>query len=146
MKTSATTLEFFYYTVYPIEGTRDYSLVNRHKFYTYLSRVMNFTVRKKQLKQIFINKKILKEKGNMDVEITIDAVHHMKYYDLAVIFSGDSDFLALADYLMKNNKKVMVYSSKNNISKELKKKANHYADILEIKEDIWDKNLIHRKK
>ena len=41
----------------------------------------------------------IKEKGNMDVEMTIDIIHFKKEYKEVILFTGDSDFLALVNYL-----------------------------------------------
>ncbi len=142
-------IKVFYYTAYPAEGTRDYSLDNRHKFYTFLKKGLGFIVRKKELKRIPIVTKdgeSILEKGNMDVEITIDALHNIEKYNVAVLFSGDSDFLALVSYLRRANKEVYIFSSKNNISTELRTGADGYFDVLEIKEDIWGRELHHRPK
>lgn len=84
------------------------------------------------------------EKGNMDVELTIDAVHNKAKFNIAVLFSGDSDFLELVNYLRKCNKKVCIFSSKNNISQELRTGSDGYIDILKINEDIWGKPLVHK--
>ncbi|MEA2113650.1 MAG: NYN domain-containing protein [Patescibacteria group bacterium] len=142
-------IKVFYYTAYPAEGTRDYSLDGRHKFYTFLKKGLGFVVRKKELKRISIiteNGEGIEEKGNMDVEIAIDALHNIEKYNIAVLFSGDSDFLALVSYLRRVGKKVYIFSSKNNISEELKTGSNGYSDILEIKKDIWGHELHHRAK
>jgi uncharacterized LabA/DUF88 family protein len=136
-------VRIFYYTAYPAEGTRSYSTDGRHKFYTYLKKGLGFTVRKKELKRIAIGS-AFEEKGNMDVEITLDAMHQKDSYDTAIFFSGDSDFLALVTYLRNGGKKVFVYSSKNNISHELKTGGDGYTDILNIKDDIWGKPLVRR--
>jgi uncharacterized LabA/DUF88 family protein len=139
-------IKVFYYTAYPANGTRPYSLDNKHKFYTYLKKALGFIVIKKELKRISIvteHGEAIEEKGNMDVEITIDSIHHLKKYDIAVFFTGDSDFLALVNYLKNHGKKVYIYSSKNNISQELKTGANGYMDIIKISE-IWGKELRHR--
>lgn len=143
----ATEIKIFYYTAYPANGTRDYSLEGKHKFYTYLKKGLKFTVRKKELKRIPIHNDIgdsIKEKGNMDVEMTIDVIHFKKEYKEAILFTGDSDFLALVNYLKNANKKVYIYSSENNISEELRTGGNGYKDVLEIKEDIWGRELRHR--
>ena len=79
----------------------------------------------------------------MDVEITIDALHHIKKYNTAVFFTGDSDFLALITYLRNHGKKVFIFSSKNNVSQELRTGSDGYMDILLI-EDIWGRELKHR--
>src|SRR3989344_9336506 len=147
-KFGGTSIKAFYYTAYPAEGTRDYSLDGKHKFFTYLKKGLGFVVRKKELKRISIITKqgeAVQEKGNMDVEITIDAIHHMKKYDTAVFFSGDSDFLALLTYLRNGKKKVYVFSSKNNISEELRTGADGYTDVLMVTDDIWGRDLKYRQ-
>ena len=146
-KYAAKDIKIFYYTAYPSDGTRDYSLDGRHKFYTYLKKGLGFVVRKKELKRIAIHTDegdSFEEKGNMDVEMTIDALHHISKYDIAVLFSGDSDFLALVSYLKQRGKKVYIYSSKNNVSEELRTGGDGYIDVLNIIDDIWGRELRHR--
>ncbi len=143
---AATSLKLFYYTAYPKDGTRSYSLDDRHKFYTYLKKGLNIAVIKKPLKRIHKegeSGEVIEEKGNMDVEITIDAIHHLTKYDRAIFFSGDSDFLALINYLRNHGKEVYVFSSKNNVSQELRTGSNGYTDVLDI-DCIWGKELKHR--
>ena len=149
-KFSGSAVNIFYHTAYPAEGTRNYSLDGRHKFYIFLKKGLGIIVRKKELKRISIiteNGEGIEEKGNMDVEITIDALHNINRYDVAVLFSGDSDFLALVTYLRRAGKKVYIFSSKNNISEELRTGGDGYTDVLEdVKEDIWGRELRHRPK
>jgi uncharacterized LabA/DUF88 family protein len=138
--------KIFYYTAYPKNGTRSYNLDGKHKFLTFLKKGLGFAVIKKELKRISIineNGESIEEKGNMDVEITIDAIHHLNKYNTAIFFTGDSDFLALINYLKNHNKKVYIFSSKNNISKELKTGSDGYTDVLDI-DSIWGSNLKHR--
>lgn len=142
-------VKVFYYTAYPAEGTRSYTLDGKHKFFTFLKKGLGFEVRKKELKRISIASEAgesLQEKGNMDVEITIDALHHMGKYDIAVFFTGDSDFLALVSYLRNAGKKTYIFSSKNNISRELRTGGDGYFDVLDIGADIWGRELKHRTK
>ena len=143
-KFSPTELKIFYYAAYPADGTRNYSLDNRHKFFTYLKKGLKITVRKKELKRIkIIDNEFgegIKEKGDMDVEIAVDAMHHKDKYDTALFFTGDSDFLVLISYLRKAGKKVYVFSSKNNISQELRTSADGYCDVITIN-DIWGKKI-----
>ena len=145
----ATEIKIFYYTAYPANGTRDYSLDGKHKFFTYLKKGLGFVVRKKELKRIPVHTELgdsIKEKGNMDVEITIDAIHFKDEYDEAILFTGDSDFLALVNYLENAGKKVYIYSSKNNISGELRTGGSGYVDVLKIENDIWGRELRHRNQ
>jgi uncharacterized LabA/DUF88 family protein len=141
-------LHIFYYTAYPANGTRNYSLENKHKFFTFLKKGLDFTVRKKELKRIFVyhdNTSSIQEKGNMDVEMTIDVLHYKDSYDIAILFTGDSDFLPLVIYLKNRNKIVYIYSAKNNISTELRSGSDGYTDILDIIEDIWGQDLENRE-
>lgn len=135
--------KFFYYSAYPTNGTRNYSLDKRHKFFTFLKKGLNFNVKKKPLKRIKIEDELgegIKEKGDMDIEIAVDAMHNINNYEIAIFFTGDSDFLALVNYLKNHNKKVYIFSSKNNISTELRTSGNGYCDILTI-DDIWGNEL-----
>lgn len=142
-------LKVFYYVAYPADGTRSYSLDSRHKFFTFLKKGLGFTVRKKELKRIkIVDSEFgegVKEKGDMDVEIAIDVMHNKEKYDSLILFSGDSDFLALLSYVILAGKKTYVFSSKNNISEELRTGANGYCDVISIA-DIWGKNLEKRKE
>jgi uncharacterized LabA/DUF88 family protein len=147
---NGSSIEIFYYTAYPAKGTRDYDLDKKHKFYTFLKKGLGFNVRKKELKRISIISELgqsIKEKGNMDVEITIDAMYHVLKYNIAVFFTGDSDFLALVTHLRSNDKQVYIFSSKNNISEELRTGSDGYYDVLtDVKVDIWGRELKHREE
>jgi len=146
-KFDASSVQAFYYTAYPAEGTRNYSLEGKHKFFTFLKKGLKFIVRKKELKRISVvdeHGESVQEKGNMDVEMTIDVLHHMAKYDTAVFFTGDSDFLALVTYLRGHGKQVFIFSSKHNVSQELRTGANGYFDVLSLQEDIWGRDLKHR--
>ncbi len=142
-------IRVFYYTAYPADGTRSYSIDNKHKFFTFLKKGLGFAVIKKELKRIHIateNGDAIKEKGNMDVEIAIDALHHIDKYDIAVLFSGDADFLALVSYIKNRGKEIYIFSSKNNISQELRTGGSGYFDVFEIEADIWGRDLKYRKR
>jgi len=146
-KFSAQTVRTFYYDAYPGIGTREYPLDGKHQFYTFLKKGLNFEVRKKKLKRIIMFRGqdcIIQEKGNMDVELTIDAVHYSSRFNISVFFTGDSDFIALVSYLRRRGKKVYIFSSRNNISEELRTGSDGYEDILKVNKDIWGKDLVKR--
>jgi uncharacterized LabA/DUF88 family protein len=146
---NASEIEIFYYAAYPANNTRDYDLDPKHRFYTFLKKGLGFNVRKKKLKRIRVTTEegeAWKEKGDMDVEITVDAMHHVEKYDIVLLFSGDSDFMALVSYLRNKDKSVYVYSSENNISHELRTGSDGYTDVLKIDAEIWGKKLRHRKQ
>ncbi len=148
-KFKASEIQIFYYTAYPKEGTRENSQDGKHKFFTYLKKGLGYTVRKKELKRIIQHSDIgdsIQEKGNMDVEMTIDAIHFSEKYDTAILFTGDSDFLALVNYLKSKSKRVYIFSSKNNVSQELRTGGDGYFDVLAIEEDVWGRDLKHREE
>ena len=143
----ASYLKVFYYTAYPAEGTRSYSLDGKHKFFTFLKKGLGFEVRKKELKRISVIDEYgesIKEKGDMDVEITIDAMRHLGKYNTVIFFTGDSDFLELVSYLKNNGKRVFIFSSQNNISEELRTGGDGYSDVLKI-DGIWGRKLKYRE-
>ncbi|PID99061.1 hypothetical protein CSA80_03020 [Candidatus Saccharibacteria bacterium] len=142
----AAEIKVYYYDAYPKEGTRDHSVSSKHNFYVYLKKGLKFIVRTKPLKQIIIDAKLgtVIEKGNMDVEMSIDVVNQINKYDEAIFFSGDSDFLALIRFIHSRNKKVYIYSSRNNISSELRTGGDGYKDTLKIKSNIWRKDIKRR--
>ncbi|NBS70075.1 NYN domain-containing protein [bacterium] len=142
-------LQIYYYTAFPGEGTRVVSQDGKHKFFTFLEKGLKFIVRKKPLKRISVlidGHTVIQEKGNMDVEMTIDALHTKDKYDTAVFLTGDSDFLSLITYLRNSGKKVYVFSSKNSVSQELRTGSNGYFDLLKLTQDIWGNELRHRRK
>jgi uncharacterized LabA/DUF88 family protein len=57
--------------------------------------------------------------------------------------------LALIKYLRRSGKKIYVFSSKNNVSEELRTSADGYCDVLTINEEtdnIWSRELKRRPK
>ena len=75
-------------------------------------------------------------KANFDVEIAVDALKYVGNYQTIILFSGDSDFAYLIDYLHKIGKKVIVASLKHHISKELIERSDYYLDLSRIKKEI----------
>jgi len=141
-------LKVFYYTAYPGEGTREYDLSGKHKFFTYLQKKLKIVVRKKVIKRISSSNSKYEdgyiEKGNMDVELVIDAVHTVDDYDTAILFTGDSDFLELVKFISSRGKKAFIYSSKNSVSSELRTGADGYIDLLSIDNEIWGRKMRYR--
>ncbi|MBU1910790.1 NYN domain-containing protein [Patescibacteria group bacterium] len=150
----------FYYVAHPKEGTREKDDIDRlHKFCTFLKKGLDYIVVKKELKTIFLRDQEGElvydesgepkshEKGNFDVEITMDALRYSSAYDVAVFFTGDSDFLPLISYLsnLKQPKKVYIFSTKGCVSRELRTGADGYFDLHNCPE-IHGNDLVHRKK
>lgn len=120
----------FYYTAYDPEHFK------QRKFLDFLDS-NGFIVRKKKVK--FIQDGHYDtggfHKGNLDVELVIDAVHHRDHYDSFILFSGDSDFEALIKYLRKHGKKCVVISSKGQIAIELIQQAK-FVNIKKLRAEL----------
>jgi uncharacterized LabA/DUF88 family protein len=74
-----------------------------------------------------------KIKGNMDIELTVDALTLSETLDHLVIFSGDGDFRALVAELQRRGKKVSVVStlmtSPPMIADDLRRQADQFVEI-----------------
>ncbi|OGH15651.1 MAG: hypothetical protein A3C22_00045 [Candidatus Levybacteria bacterium RIFCSPHIGHO2_02_FULL_37_10] len=97
-------------------------------------RRWGYRIRTKEVKLIRQADGSILKKGNLDVELTIDAVKDLKFYSTAILMSGDSDFHALVRYLQNKNKKVVVISSKGHVSYELLKAADKYINFNTLRE------------
>ncbi|MBF8280937.1 MAG: NYN protein [Candidatus Magasanikbacteria bacterium] len=74
-------------------------------------------------------------KGNVDVDLAIDAVHFRDAYDSFILLSGDGDFESLLKYLKTYQKRCVVLSTKGHISIELIRQAK-FIDFRKIKKEI----------
>lgn len=81
-----------------------------------------------------------KVKGNMDIELTVDAMQLTDTVDHFVIFSGDGDFRSLVEALQRRGRKVSVISTLTTqpamISDELRRQADHFIDLVSLKGEI----------
>ncbi len=80
---------------------------------------------------------VLKRKCDFDVEITRDAFNLSDKFEQIILFSGDGDFAALAEDLIKKGKKVIVVFAPGHkgkeyepLQEELKKNGKGYALFL----------------
>lgn len=83
-----------------------------------------YTVTAKEVKFIKVGEALI-PKGNLDVELALDAFRLQDRFDTCVLFSGDSDFAYLLDLLKQNNKKVLVASTRNHVARELLERAKY---------------------
>ncbi|HAT87438.1 NYN domain-containing protein [Cohaesibacter gelatinilyticus] len=81
-----------------------------------------------------------KIKGNMDIELAIDAMELVEHVDHFVIFSGDGDFRKLVEALQRRGRKVSVVSTMSTqppmIADELRRQADHFIDLNHIADRI----------
>ncbi len=74
-------------------------------------------------------------KSNFDVEVSVDALRFINDFDTFCLFSGDSDFTYLANFLKKKGKKIIVIAS-GQVFHTLKDLATLYINAQAIKADI----------
>ena len=81
-----------------------------------------------------------KIKGNMDIELTVDALELADVVDHYVLFSGDGDFRTLVDALQRKGRKVSIVSTMSSqppmISDDLRRQADHFIDLQSLKAEI----------
>ncbi|MCZ4089858.1 MULTISPECIES: LabA-like NYN domain-containing protein [Sinorhizobium] len=81
-----------------------------------------------------------KIKGNMDIELAIDAMEQSETVDHLVIFSGDGDFTTLVEALQRKGRKVSVVSTMSTqppmIADDLRRQADHFIDLVTLRGEI----------
>jgi len=81
-----------------------------------------------------------KVKGNMDIELAIDALELSDTVDHFVLFSGDGDFRRLVEALQRKGRKVSIVSTTSSqppmIADDLRRQADHFIDLVSLKDEI----------
>lgn len=81
-----------------------------------------------------------KVKGNMDIELTVDAMKLAPHLDHVVLFTGDGDFRALVAALQEQGKRVSVVSTLQSqppmIADELRRQADQFVEIADLEDVI----------
>jgi uncharacterized LabA/DUF88 family protein len=81
-----------------------------------------------------------KVKGNMDIELAVDAMEMADRIDHMVLFSGDGDFRPLVEGVQRKGVRVSVVSTIRSsppmIADELRRQADNFIELDELKEVI----------
>ena len=81
-----------------------------------------------------------KIKGNMDIELAVDAMELADYLDHLVLFSGDGDFRSLVEALQHKGKRVTVVSTLSTnppmVADELRRQADQFVDLASLQNEI----------
>jgi uncharacterized LabA/DUF88 family protein len=81
-----------------------------------------------------------KVKGNMDIELAVDAMRLADTLDHIVLFSGDGDFRSLVAALQQKGKRVSVISTLQTqppmVADELRRQADQFVDIADLESVI----------
>ncbi|MEJ8573667.1 NYN domain-containing protein [Microbaculum marinum] len=95
-----------------------------------------FTVVTKPMKEFYDASGRRKVKGNMDIELAVDAMDLVERLDHAVLFSGDGDFRSLVEALQRKGKRVTVISTISSqppmIADELRRQADVFVDLADL--------------
>jgi uncharacterized LabA/DUF88 family protein len=99
-----------------------------------------FTVVTKATKEFFDASGRRKVKGNMDIELAVDAMELASHVDQIVLFSGDGDFRSLVEAVQRRGVRVTVVSTISTqppmISDELRRQADVFTDLKELQSRI----------
>jgi uncharacterized LabA/DUF88 family protein len=99
-----------------------------------------FNIVTKPVKEFVDGQGRRKLKGNMDIELAVDALQHAKHVEHIVIFSGDGDFRSLVAALQSMGKRVSVVSTLKTqppmIADELRRQADQFIDLAELESEI----------
>jgi uncharacterized LabA/DUF88 family protein len=77
-----------------------------------------------------------KVKGNMDIELAVDAMEMAEHLDHIVLFSGDGDFRSLVEALQRKGVRVSVVSTITThppmVADELRRQADEFVDLIHL--------------
>src|ERR1700739_3673024 len=81
-----------------------------------------------------------KVKGNMDIELAVDAMELAEHIDQMVLFSGDGDFRSLVEAMQRRGVRVTVISTISSqppmIADELRRQADVFTDLVELQSKL----------
>ncbi len=99
-----------------------------------------FTVVTKPTKEFIDATGRRKVKGNMDIELAVNALELAPHLDEMVLFTGDGDFRSLVEAVQRRGVRVTVVSTISShppmISDELRRQADVFTDLMELKSKI----------
>jgi uncharacterized LabA/DUF88 family protein len=134
----------FYYTAIP-EDEAFASIRPLTDWLTY----NGYAVVTKKAKEFLDSAGYRKIKGNMDIELAVDAMELARRVDRMVLFSGDGSFRRLVEALQRRGVRVSVVSSISTspamVASELRRQADDFIDLRDLREKIG-RNQPHRRR
>src|ERR1700691_1767284 len=99
-----------------------------------------FTVVTKPTKEFIDASGHRKVKGNMDIELAVNAMEFADHVDHIVLFSGDGDFRSLVEAVQRRGVRVTVVSTISSqppiIADELRRQADAFTDLTDLQPRI----------
>ncbi len=89
-----------------------------------------------------------KVKGNMGIELTVNAMELAEHIDQMVLLSGDGDFRSLVEAVQRRGVRVTVVSTISSqspmVADELRRQADAFTDLVEIRPKIERDSSVRR--
>ena len=130
-----TLLRAFYYTA--IIEDQEYSSIRP---LTDWLNYNGYTVVTKATKEFTDASGRRKVKGNMDIELAVDAMELAEQIDQMVLFSGDGAFRSLVEAVQRRGVRVTVISTMSSqppmIADELRRQADVFTDLVELQSKL----------
>ncbi len=100
--------------------------------------IVGYAVRKKVLKSIYDRETGQNSvKGNLNIELVIDALTDAPHYDTILLVTGDSDFVPLVEALRSRGKRVLVAATQQNVAVDLRQAIGvNYIDLGDLRDEI----------
>jgi uncharacterized LabA/DUF88 family protein len=99
-----------------------------------------YTVVTKAIKEFVDSSGRRKVEGNMDIELTVDAMDLAGQIDEMILFSGDGDFRSLVEAMQRHGVRVTVISTiacqPPMIADELRRQADVFTDLMELRAKV----------
>ena len=128
-------LRAFYYTA--LLENDDYSPIRSLVDWLHYN---GFTMVTKPAKEFVDSQGRRKVKGNMDIELAVDAMEIAPHVDHIVLFSGDGDFRPLVAALQRKGVRVSVVSTIRSqppmIADDLRRQADNFIELDELKDVV----------
>ena len=99
-----------------------------------------FTVVTKATKEFVDSSGRRKVKGNMDIELAVDAMELAEHIDEMILFSGDGDFRSLVEAVQRRGVRVTVVSTVTTqppmVADELRRQADVFIDLVTLQPKV----------
>lgn len=118
----------FFYTGHVGDNAKQQSFLQK-------LRALGYHIHSKEVKRIRTGRHTYLWKGNLDVELSIDAVLSLSEYETLILLSGDSDFAYLLDVVKQRGRRVIVMSQRGHVSRELLERAK-FIDLRRLRDEI----------
>ena len=132
-ETRGVMLRAFYYTM----AIEDHEFSSMRRLVDWLD-YNGYTVATRVTRELVDQSGRRKVKGNMHVELAVDAMDLARHIDEIILFSGDGDFRSLVQAIQRRGVRVTVISTSQPpmIADELRRQADVFIDLVTLRSAI----------